>query len=305
MQKKTLSILSLFLSFGGCKPTGPSQTTSTAVQRGQTVIGIRAKNVGTLSLHQVSQRALRQGLRCQIKGERASDGLPVVPVSASRAESVNGIEYFVELKTALESEACEGTTVSTSFDFKSFFVNRNEVELILSSQAAPAAQKMVPASSDDLRSVRAEALARDMERRRSGGGKSCGLSSFGQRGCWSCVGWAMTDTRLFPAGLGSDADFSPNGFLRATAAARARKSQEGIVNINGIRFKSLLREYKGTPSLAPRGSILFCNTSAEGHAAVITQSGNEMRSDVIETIGATWRQSLCWTQVQEILYPLD
>jgi hypothetical protein len=115
----------------------------------------------------------------------------------------------------------------------------------------------------------------------------------------------MTDNRLFPSGLGAAADNSPHGFLRATASARSKKDQNEVVNINGIRFKSLLNEYRGRPSLAPRGSILFCNTSAEGHAAIVTQPANEMRSDVIEIIGATWRQSLCWTQVLEILYPLD
>lgn len=115
----------------------------------------------------------------------------------------------------------------------------------------------------------------------------------------------MTETGNYPNGLGSLADANPNGFLRATQAARSRKGADGVVDINGKRFRSLIAQYRSTPSLAPRGSILFCNTSAAGHAAVITKPANEMRSDVIEILSDQSRQSLCWEQVQEILFPLD
>jgi len=285
----------------GARSSG-SEVSSTA---SATVIALRPKENSYIFLHQFSTRSLvRKGLECSVKLENDQQ-LELVPVSEARLKAPQGYEYFIVLKEPLDLKSCTGNNEVEDFDGKSFFVSRLQTELVLSNTVAPAPDKEVPFSTDDLKSSKSEALARDMERRRSGGGKSCGLTAFGNRGCWACVGWAMTDQGLFPRGLGSDADNSPNGFLRATASARARKTADGLVNINGIRFRSLKAQYARTPSLAPRGSILFCNTSAEGHAAVVIKPAEELRSDVVEILSSTWRQSKCWEQVEEILFPVD
>lgn len=289
----------------GQKNQASESSTLASTRNSNTVIGLKPKNAASLTLNQLSTRGLSKGITCNYKLQPESEMVEIVPSTRERVLSANGLEYFVQLRKPIDAAACSGTDAVGKFDYKFFFVLVSDADLVGSQSVAPEPAPQPPVSTDDLRSRRAEALASDMERRRSGGGKACGLTSFGQRGCWACVGWAMTDTGIFPRGLGSDADATPNGFLRATASARARKSGDGIVNINGVRFRSLKAEYGTTPSLAPRGSILFCNTSAAGHVAVITKPANEMRSDVIEILGATYRQSLCWDQVQEILFPLD
>jgi hypothetical protein len=291
----------------GCRPSGQgkSDNATASVANTSTVVALKAMQGRSLQLSQISFRSLFDGIKCSYPADSAQQQLEIVPSKPERILSASGLEYFVQLKTPLEATSCQGEDAVGNFDYKSFFVRVSDVELVQNQKVTPAPVPVAPPSLDDLKSRHAESLARDMERRRSGGNKSCGLTSFGARGCWACVGWAMTDTGVFPSGLGADADATPNGFLRATRAARTRKGADGTININGKRFRSLLAEYRSSPSLAPRGSILFCNTSAAGHAAVIIQPANEMRSDVIEIIGANHRQSLCWEQVQEILFPLD
>ncbi|NBX17595.1 MAG: hypothetical protein EBR09_09540 [Proteobacteria bacterium] len=305
--KNTVVVLSCLMLWG-CRyslSTGTNDSTGSSAVATSTVVALKGVQGKTLKLTQTSSRSIIGGVKCEFRGDSNQELLAIVPAKQERLVSASGLEYFVQLKNPMSAESCQGEDELGNFDFKSFFVKVEDVELVGSFSVAPAPLRTVPVSLDDLKSARSESLARDMERRRSGGNKSCGLTSFGQRGCWACVGWAMTDTGVFPAGLGADADATPNGFLHATRAARSRKAADGSISINGKRFRSLLAEYRGTPSLAPRGSILFCNTSAAGHAAVITQPANEMRSDVVEILSAPHRQSLCWEHVQEILFPLD
>jgi hypothetical protein len=290
----------------GCKPA-PSSAGAivNALDSGSTIVGIVSKSEAPINLSQVSKRSLRTGVICRLGGGAEAAQLSIVPSTLAKISSVNGLEYFIQLKTPLSSSQCQVAAADEAFDYRSFFVSKAEVDLLTSTTVSPEQSRGLPPDLDSLKSNRAEALARDIENRRSGGNKPCGLTSFGNRGCWACVGWSMTSAKVFPPGLGAVADASPNGFLRATASARSRKAADGTVNIKGVRFLSLKAQYGSTPSLAPRGSILFCNTSTEGHAAIITNPANEMRSDVIEIIGANWRQSLCWERVDEILFPLD
>jgi hypothetical protein len=305
--KNTLLVLCLFVAVVvGCKPGSSSNLSETnTLSSSATVIALAGKNGSPITLSQLSRRNLRDGIICRFSGTSGTDELEIVPSTLAKISSSNGVEYFVRLRNSIPAKDCQGVQEGEEFDFRSFFVSKAEVEVLTSTTATPEPGQVLLPDADAIKSRRAEALARDIETRRSGGGKPCGLTSFGNRGCWACVGWAMTNTKIFPAGLGSGADASPNGFLRATAGARMRKAADGTININGVRFLSLKPQYGMRPSLAPRGSILFCNTSAEGHAAIITNPANEMRSDVVEIIGATWRQSLCWERVDEILFPLD
>lgn len=295
-------IVGVILGAMGCKPAGSDSdaTTSSTIDR-TTVTALRLRNTGPVIVRQFSSKSIRQGVVCTIDAASSGVTLPIVPAAKFRVIAGGISDYFIVFPTPLPSESCEGDT--WQFDRRTFFVDGQNVDLM--SDGSVLSDTEVPADPSDLTSRKADALARNIEQRRSGGGKACGLTSFGQRGCWACVGWSMTDVGVFPRGLGSGADMSPNGFLRATASMRARKSADGIVTINGTRFRSLLAEFGMRPSLAPRGSILFCNTSAEGHAAVITKPANEMRSDVVEVIGSSWRQSLCWSKVDEILFPVD
>lgn len=300
-----MTCIAVLLMSSACRQAGSGSADSAAASLSSslTIVGLKSVTGGNLQLSQLSWRSIIDGVKCRV--ELGTEQLEVVPVSRQRALSTSGKEYFLTLRKALDSALCSGNENAVNFDYKSFYVRLEDVELQTSGSVVPVPVPGVPVSTDDLRSARAEALARDMEGRRSANGTRCGLTSFGSRGCWPCVGWAMTDTGIFPSGLGASADANPNGFLRATQAARARKGADGVVNINGKRFRSLLAQYRTTPSLAPRGSILFCNTSSAGHAAVITKPANEMRSDVVEILGDHSRQSLCWDQVQEILFPLD
>ncbi|MEY3902245.1 MAG: hypothetical protein RL189_1551 [Pseudomonadota bacterium] len=297
--------IAVLLMSSACRQTGSGSADSAeaSLSSSSTIVGLKSVTGGNLQLSQRSWRSIVEGVKCRVA--LGTEQLEVVPVSRQRALSASGKEYFLTLPEALDSSLCSGNENAVNFDYKSFYVRLEDVELQTSDSVVPAPVPVAPVSTDDLRSVRAEALARDMEKRRSANGTRCGLTSFGSRGCWSCVGWAMTETGNYPNGLGSLADANPNGFLRATQAARSRKGADGVVDINGKRFRSLIAQYRSTPSLAPRGSILFCNTSAAGHAAVITKPANEMRSDVIEILSDQSRQSLCWEQVQEILFPLD
>ncbi len=288
-----------------CRPAGSGESGTASISGPTTVVGVKSLQGGPILLSQISSRSMFNGIKCNVQTDSSAQILELIPTTRARILSVSGQEYFVQLRNPIDAAKCTGQDANGKFDYKTFFIKVSDVELVYAGGVTPAPVAQIPFSIDDIKSSRAEALARDMERRRSGGGKSCGLTSFGSRGCWACVGWAMTDTGIFPKGLGADADATPNGFLRATQAARSRKGADGVVNINGKRFRSLLPEFRATPSLAPRGSILFCNTSAAGHAAVITIPANEMRSDVIEILSAQHRQSLCWDQVQEILFPLD
>lgn len=298
---KKILCLGIFMS-AACKPPDTSSTAATAASVDRSAVtALRVNTAGTLSLRQYSIKSLRSGVECRMEISNSGEEIAIVRSPKYRVTAGTSGDYFVQLPLALSPENCTGS--DPDFSYKSFFVDSRNVELVM--LGGEAADVDSPHDISDLTSRRAEALARNIEQRRSGGGKACGLTSFGQRGCWACVGWSMTDVGLFPRGLGSSADASPNGFLRATAAARSRKSAEGIVNINGVRFRSLKAEFGMKPSFAPRGSILFCNTSAEGHAAVITKPASEMRSDVIEVIGSSWRQSLCWSAIDEILFPLD
>ena len=285
-----------------CKPSVDANTseTSSIVEQGA-VTALRARKTGALVLRQFSKKSLRSGIECRIDVSADGEELRIIPAPKYRVTAGASGDYFISFPQPIPPDNCNGS--EPDFSFKSFFVSSSDVELMLS--GANISDMDVPFDPADMTSQRAEALARNIERRRSGGGKACGLTSFGQRGCWACVGWSMTDVGLFPRGLGAAADSSPNGFLRATASARARKSADGLVTINGVRFRSLKAEFDMKPSFAPRGSILFCNTSVEGHAAVITKPASEMRSDVVEVIGSSWRQSLCWSQVDEILFPVD
>ncbi len=304
--KKCIFPVILLICIPACKPAGSSDTAALSSQHlSATVVAVRAKSGSTFSLTQYSRRSIRKAIVCNFVASENSSYLKIVPSKLSQIESPNGVEYFIRLQTPVSAEQCKGAVEGETFSYGEFFVSKAEVEVVTSELVTPAPVAQTNRYSDDFQSRKAESLAYDMERRRSGGGKPCGLTSFGNRGCWACVGWAMTDNKVFPEGLGSGADSSPNGFLRATANLRARKAADGTIHLNGIRFRSLMPEYRMRPSLAPRGSILFCNTSAEGHAAIVTHPGNEMRSDVIEIIGANWRQSLCWDKVEEILFPLD
>ena len=304
--KKCIFPVILLFCIPACKPARSSDTAALSSQNlSATVVAVRAKSGSTFSMTQYSRRSIRKAIICNFVASENSSYLKIVPTKLSQIESPNGAEYFIRLQTPVSAEQCKGGVEGQTFSYGEFFVSRAEVEVVTSELVTPAPVAQMNRYSDDFQSRKAEALAYDMERRRSGGGKPCGLTSFGNRGCWPCVGWAMTDNKVFPEGLGSGADLSPNGFLRATANLRARTAADGTIHLNGIRFRSLMPEYRMRPSLAPRGSILFCNTSAEGHAAIVTQPGNEMRSDVIEIIGANWRQSLCWEKVEEILFPLD
>ncbi|MEY2988777.1 MAG: hypothetical protein RJB13_2298 [Pseudomonadota bacterium] len=302
---KSITIKILFLGVfvsAGCKPPETSSTAATATDVDRSAVtALRVKTSGTLSFRQYSIKSLRSGIECRLEISNLGEEIAIVRSPKYRVTAGTSGDYFVHLPSALSPENCTGS--DPDFSYKSFFVDRRDVELVMLGGDADDSDS--PFDPSDLTSRRAEALARNIEQRRSGGGKACGLKSFGQRGCWACVGWSMTDVGLFPSGLGASADASPNGFLRATASARSRKSADGIVTINGVRFRSLKAEFGMKPSFAPRGSILFCNTSAEGHATVVTKPASEMRSDVIEVIGSSWRQSLCWSTVDEILFPLD
>jgi len=299
--RKYLLCVGVF-ALASCKPPEQSAPSETGAQFDRSaVVAIRVQNAGTLVLRQFSSKSLRSGVECRLQLTSAGEVLSIVQSPKYRVTAGTSGDYFISFAQALPSDNCTGS--DPGFTYKSFFVDSQNVELVLTGNNIADAD--VPLDPSDLTSNRAESLARNIEQRRSGGGKACGLTSFGQRGCWACVGWSMTDVGVFPRGLGAGADHSPNGFLKATASARARKSADGLVTINGMRFRSLKAEFGMKPSFAPRGSILFCNTSAEGHAAVITKPASEMRSDVIEVIGSSWRQSLCWSKVDEILFPLD
>lgn len=290
------------LTIAGCKPPNASSLSEAdaGVDR-RAVTSIRVHAAKPLMLRQFSSKSLRAGLECKIEIQSPGEVLEVVPTPKYRVTAGTSGDFFITLNAPVDEQNCNG--VDPGFDYRNFFVSSREVELILG--GADLADAAAPFDPSDISSRRAELLARNIEQRRSGGGKPCGLTSFGSRGCWACVGWSMTDVGLFPSGLGAAADHSPNGFLRATAQLRRRKSADGTLSINGVRFRSLMTEFGMRPSLAPRGSILFCNTSAEGHAAIITKPANEMRSDVVEVLGSSWRQSLCWSKVDEILFPLD
>lgn len=303
----TYVLITVFFGTVGCRVKGGSESSMAASASNATVVAIRVKSGNSITLSERSKRSLVQGVVCRINLDSSSLEMKIVPRTRSQLISLNASEYFVEFLEPIDSAQCDvGASISSSssFAFKDFFVQADDVELLTSESVAP---YVAPSKSNpsDLTSRKAEALAADIERRRTGGGKACGLTAFGSAGCWACVGWSMTDVGIFPSGLGSDADGTPNGFLRATANARSRKAADGTITINNVRFKSLKAEFGTTPSLAPRGSILFCNTSAAGHAAIITQPANEMRSDVVEVLGVGGRQSLCWERVDEILFPLD
>ncbi|MBM3383273.1 MAG: hypothetical protein FJY29_12685 [Betaproteobacteria bacterium] len=308
MRNTLLKLMLLVVAVvSACKPaTKGGLSEVNMASAGGAIVALVGKNGSALTLTQLSRRSLRPGIVCRYPADSESRELRIVPSTLARISSTNGLEYFVKLKSPMPASECQSSDDGDSdFDYISFYVSKSEVEVLTSATVTPEPGRELLPDSGILTSRKAESLARDIETRRSGGNKACGLTSFGQRGCWGCVGWSMTAVKLFPSGLGSGADASPNGFLRATAAARSRKSADGTIDINGVRFRSLRAQYGSTPSLAPRGSILFCNTSAEGHAAIITKTANEMRSDVVEILGATWRQSACWERVDEILFPLD